>query len=78
MALLHHLQYLCVLLKLCQRQSHAKTGFFYKAFKSTMDKFNSDLPKTEMVRYIAVDPVKPEFEVYKNMTVHTGLPEALL
>ncbi len=43
-----------------------------------MDKFNSDLPKTEMVRYIAVDPVKPEFEVYENMTVHIGLPEALL
>ena len=55
-----------------------KPGFFYKAFKSTMDKFNSDLPKTEMVRYIAVDPVKPEFEVYENMTVHIGLPEALL
>ena len=55
-----------------------KPGFFYKAFKNTMNKFCSDLPKTEMVRYIAIDPVKPEFEVYENMTVHTGLQEALL
>ena len=31
-----------------------------------------------MVRYIAVDPVKPEFEVYEDRPVHTGLPEALL
>ena len=55
-----------------------KPGFFYKAFKNTMNKFCSDLPKTEMVRYIAVDPVKPEFEVYEDRPVYMGLPEALL
>ena len=31
-------------------------GYFYKAFENTMNKFCSDLTKTEMVRYIAVDP----------------------
>ena len=31
-----------------------------------------------MVRYIALDPIKPEFEVYENMDVYTGLPEAIL
>ena len=53
-------------------------GYFYKAFKNTMNKFCSDLPKTEMVRYIAVDSVKPEFEVYEDRPVYVGLPEALL
>jgi len=53
-------------------------GYFYKAFENTMDKFGSDLNKTEMVRYIAVDPVKPEFEVYEDRTVYMGLPKALL
>ena len=53
-------------------------GYFYKAFENTMNKFCSDLTKTEMVRYIAVDPIKPEFEVYEDRPVYMGLPEALL
>ena len=53
-------------------------GYFYKAFENTMNKFHSDLNKTEMVRYVVVDPVKPEFEVYEDRTVYMGLPEALL
>ncbi len=53
-------------------------GYFYKAFENTMNKFHSDLNKTEMVRYVAIDPVKPEFEVYEDRTVYMGLPEALL
>ena len=43
-----------------------------------MNKFFPEPPKTDMVRYIAGDPIKPEIEVYENMAVHTGLPEALL
>ena len=53
-------------------------GLFYKAFENTMVKFGSDSNKSEMVRYVAVDPVKPEFEVYEDRTVYTGLPKALL
>ena len=43
-----------------------------------MEKFCPEPHKADMVRYIAVDPIKPEFEVYENMDVYTGLPEALL
>ena len=53
-------------------------GYFYKAFENTMEKFGPNLNKTEMVRYVAVDPVKPEFEIYEDRTVYMGLPKALL
>ena len=43
-----------------------------------MEKFCPEPTKAGMVRYIAMDPIKPEFEVYENMGVYTGLPEALL
>ena len=51
-------------------------GFFLNCFKKTMEKFCPEPSKAGMVRYIAVDPIKPEFEVYEN--IYTGLPEALL
>ena len=53
-------------------------GFFLNCFKKTMEKFCPEPTKAGMVRYIAMDPIKPEFEVYENMGVYTGLPEALL
>ena len=53
-------------------------GIFFNCFKKIMEKFCPEPPKADMVRYIAVDPIKPEFEVYENMEVYTGLPEALL
>ena len=53
-------------------------GFFFNCFKNTMEKFCPEPHKDGMVRYITVDPIKPEFEVYENMGFYTGLPGALL
>ena len=47
-------------------------GFFLNCFKKTMEKFCPEPTKAGM------DPIKPEFEVYENMDVYTGLPEAIL
>ena len=65
-------------MKFCQLSTPCKNWAFFSAFEKTMNKFFPEPPKTDMVRYIAGDPIKPEIEVYENMAVHTGLPEALL
>ena len=53
-------------------------GFFFDCLKKTMEKFCPEPHRAGMVRYVAADPIKPEFEVYENMGFYTGLPGALL
>ena len=52
-------------------------GFFLNCFKKTMEKFCPEPTKASLIRYIALDPIRPEFEVYENMGAYTGLPDAL-
>ena len=55
-------------------------GIFWEAFVNTMSLFEcSDSgPQSALTRYIAIDPVKPEFEVYESSVRYEGLQSANL
>ena len=51
-------------------------GFFYEALENTLENLGLDPPHKELTRYIAIAPVKPEFEVYEYTKRYVGLSDA--